>query len=78
MAYKTDYVLIAELRHQINLLEAKVKRLQDARLSKFAGQAMIGNCANPNIAGEDENFIARESVRQAKALIAALNDEKED
>ena len=66
------------LQDQIERLEAKVQRIQDARLSKFAGLAMQGYCTlGANTNHEEARRMTDLAVFQAKALIAALNDEQE-
>ena len=75
---------IESLTAENQKLRDKVQRLQDARLAKYASMAMSGLLANPNTVILDTNGkplfkgVAIWSIKQAKALIAALNDEKED
>ena len=66
------------LQDQIETLEAKVQRLQDSRLAKYASMAMSGLLANHEIFWDyhQKSEISEMAVKQAKALIAALDEEK--
>lgn len=70
--------LIMSLIEKIKTLEAKVKRLQQAKLDKFASMFVQGMLSNPN---EPDVFtsvfddVSEYAIRQAKSLINALNEE---
>ena len=78
MNIMNDEEYINELIAKIKTLEAKVKRLQQAKLDKFAGQAMQGFCANPRqyLIEYPHEEMAQMAVKQAQALIEALNEGK--
>ena len=70
--------LISSLLERIQTLEAKVKRLQQSKLDKFAMAAMSGFCSNPKITNNEDIYIddlAQRSIQQAKSLLAALEKE---
>ena len=75
----TDQLKIESLVIENEKLKAKVKRLQQSKLDKFASQAMQGFCTNPrhDCMKYPHEEMAQMAVKQAKALIDALNEDGE-
>lgn len=73
-----------ELKQENEKLKAKIKRLQQSKLDKFAGQAMGGIMANETFwslhdtTANSFNAVAKYSVQQARYLLAELGKEGEE
>jgi len=74
-----EYVMAIEgYKEKIKTLEAKVKRLQQSKLGKFAMAAMSGLLANTRTVSNgmiNMTEVATTSIQQAKSLLDALEKE---
>jgi len=67
-----------ELEEKVKFLEAKVKRLQQSKFDKAAMMAMQGICSRGvPMAESQRQEVAEVAIKQAKALIDALNEDGE-
>ena len=66
-----------ELEDKIKTLEAKVKRLQQSKLDKFA-MAVLSSINTLDTNNQDRQITSELIVKQAKSLLAELEKEGEE